>query len=93
MTTTLARDVAPAPALDPDQLALLIYTSGSTGKPKGVMLSHANLRFMAGSLADHMELTADDHCLLARGRGRQPSGSPQPVRAPVGSKRPRRGIN
>jgi acyl-CoA synthetase (AMP-forming)/AMP-acid ligase II len=64
MTTTLAWDVAPAPALDPDHLALLIYTSGSTGRPKGVMLSHANLRFMAGSLADHMELTADDHCLL-----------------------------
>jgi O-succinylbenzoate-CoA ligase len=64
MTTTPVGDVAAAPALQPDDLALLIYTSGSTGRPKGVMLSHANLRFMAGSLADHMELTTDDHCLL-----------------------------
>jgi long-chain acyl-CoA synthetase len=54
----------PASPVNPDDLALLIYTSGSTGRPKGVMLDHANLRFMAGALADHMALTADDHCLL-----------------------------
>jgi long-chain acyl-CoA synthetase len=32
-----------APAVAPDDLALLSYTSGSTGRPKGVMLDHANL--------------------------------------------------
>jgi long-chain acyl-CoA synthetase len=47
-----------------DDLALLIYTSGSTGRPKGVELTHANLRFMAESLAERLDLTADDHCLL-----------------------------
>ena len=47
-----------------DDLALLIYTSGSTGRPKGVELTHANLRFMAESLAERLALTADDHCLL-----------------------------
>ncbi|MCU1652787.1 MAG: putative acyl-CoA synthetase, partial [Pseudonocardia sp.] len=36
-------ELADAPVLDPDGLALLIYTSGTTGKPKGVMLDHANL--------------------------------------------------
>ena len=28
------------------------------------MLTHANLRFMARSLAEQLALTADDHCLL-----------------------------
>jgi long-chain acyl-CoA synthetase len=45
-------------------VALLIYTSGSTGRPKGVELTHANLQHMAQSLAEHMSLSAADHCLL-----------------------------
>jgi long-chain acyl-CoA synthetase len=32
-----------APAIGPNDLAVLIYTSGTTGEPKGVMLSHRNL--------------------------------------------------
>ncbi|WP_072690251.1 class I adenylate-forming enzyme family protein [Rhodococcus marinonascens] len=47
-----------------DDLALLIYTSGSTGRPKGVMLSHDNLQFMSSSMAQHLSLTPEDHCLL-----------------------------
>lgn len=47
-----------------DDLALLVYTSGSTGAPKGVMLDHANLRAMAGMMAERFALTSDDHALL-----------------------------
>ncbi|GAA2090730.1 AMP-binding protein [Aeromicrobium tamlense] len=50
--------------VSPDDLALLVYTSGSTGRPKGVMLSHANVDAMSATMARHMELTADDHCML-----------------------------
>ena len=64
IATTRTPDIALAGSPEPDDVALLIYTSGSTGRPKGVMLSHANLRFMAESLANHLALTADDHCLL-----------------------------
>lgn len=49
---------------DPGRLALLIYTSGSTGRPKGVRLSHHNLTSMATMLAEHLDITGDDHCLL-----------------------------
>ncbi|MEU1999837.1 class I adenylate-forming enzyme family protein [Rhodococcus sp. NPDC019627] len=55
-----AQDFRPAGS----DVALLIYTSGSTGRPKGVMLTHDNLQFMSSSLAEHLSLTADDHCLL-----------------------------
>ena len=54
----------PEPATRPEDIALLIYTSGSTGKPKGVMLSHSNIGAMASMMAEHMSITAEDHCLL-----------------------------
>ncbi|EIZ80378.1 AMP-binding protein [Novosphingobium sp. Rr 2-17] len=48
---------------DPDDLAAILYTSGSTGRPKGVMLSHANMWLGADSVADYLDLTADDRTL------------------------------
>ncbi len=45
---------------DPQTLAAILYTSGSTGRPKGVMLSHANLTIGAVSVAEYLELAADD---------------------------------
>ena len=48
---------------DPGELAAILYTSGSTGRPKGVMLSHANLWLGAQSVADYLELQADDRVL------------------------------
>ncbi len=45
---------------DTGKLAAILYTSGSTGRPKGVMLSHANLTLGAVSVAQYLELAADD---------------------------------
>ena len=41
-------------------LAALIYTSGSTGRPKGVTLSHANVAFTVGSIAEYLAIRPDD---------------------------------
>jgi acyl-CoA synthetase (AMP-forming)/AMP-acid ligase II len=50
----------------PGDAAAIIYTSGSTGAPKGVVLSHANLRLGAESVAAFYGLSAADRvlCLL-----------------------------
>jgi acyl-CoA ligase (AMP-forming) (exosortase A-associated) len=48
---------------DPDELAAILYTSGSTGRPKGVMLSHANMWLGAESVAEYLDLAADDRTL------------------------------
>ncbi len=54
----------PSPdATDLDALVALLYTSGSTGRPKGVMLSHANLSLGAVSVAEYLNLSADDRTL------------------------------
>ena len=62
-TAATGEPSAPA-APAPEDLALLIYTSGSTGRPKGVMLDHANAEAMSSTMATHLTLTAQDHCLL-----------------------------
>lgn len=56
MSTANARPVE-------SDLAALLYTSGSTGKPKGVMLSHRNLLAGAASVAEYLELRANDRLL------------------------------
>ena len=45
--------------IDSDPAAIL-YTSGSTGRPKGVVLSQRNLVSGADSIADYLQLQADD---------------------------------
>lgn len=57
-----ARDL-PRSEADPEDLVAILYTSGSTGRPKGVMLSNANLWLGAGSVAQYLELTAEDRTL------------------------------
>ncbi|MGH3072205.1 MAG: class I adenylate-forming enzyme family protein [Gaiellaceae bacterium] len=48
------------PGTVPVDLAALIYTSGSTGNPKGVMMTHGNMVFTAGSVAQYLRLAEDD---------------------------------
>jgi acyl-CoA synthetase (AMP-forming)/AMP-acid ligase II len=64
MHTERRGDTVDPAELTGDDLALLIYTSGSTGRPKGVMLDHANAEAMSGTMAQHLRLTHEDHCML-----------------------------
>lgn len=50
--------IAPA-----EPVAVIVFTSGTTGTPKGVMLTHANLTFQAGAVANRVPL--DPSCRLA----------------------------
>lgn len=53
-----------APAVEPDDVAILFYTSGTTGLPKGVPLTHRNLISNLRALAQERLLAASDRVLL-----------------------------
>ena len=52
-----------APRVIDGDVAAILYTSGSTGRPKGVVLSHRNIVSGALSVAEYLEMTADDRLL------------------------------
>jgi cyclohexanecarboxylate-CoA ligase len=54
----------PAPAVDPDAIALLMYTSGTTAQPKGVLHTHNSLAAEVLSLERVHQLTPADRTLM-----------------------------
>lgn len=54
----------PMTQIDTD-IAAILYTSGSTGKPKGVVLSHRNIIAGAESVAEYLDIQAQDRLLAA----------------------------
>jgi acyl-CoA synthetase (AMP-forming)/AMP-acid ligase II len=54
---------APAPADDPDAVALLPFSSGTTGRPKGVRLTHTNLVTQIRQMRAVLGLTEHDTTL------------------------------
>lgn len=59
----VARD-GPAPAPQPDDIAMVLLTSGSTGLPKIVPLSHRNVCRSASDVAQSVALGSEDRCLV-----------------------------
>ncbi|ABX04499.1 fatty acyl-AMP ligase [Herpetosiphon sp.] len=53
-----------APSINTHDLAFLQYTSGSTSQPRGVMVSHENLVYNSGLIAQSFGITADDHVFI-----------------------------
>jgi len=51
------------PKLIDTNMAAILYTSGSTGKPKGVVLSHQNIIAGAESVAEYLNIQAEDKTL------------------------------
>lgn len=56
------RDLQSVDILSND-LAALMFTSGSTGRPRGVMVSHGNIIANTQSIAEYLQLTADDRIM------------------------------
>jgi crotonobetaine/carnitine-CoA ligase len=54
---------APAPALRPDDPAVVIYTSGTTGLPKGVLHSQRNHVWAGEAFVERMRLQPSDRLL------------------------------
>ena len=51
--------------VESDDACVMIYTSGSTGKPKGVLLSAYNILNASASMADTIQINAEDKlCLI-----------------------------
>jgi len=55
---------APAPALRPEDPALLLYTSGSTGRPRGVIQTFRNVEANSRSIVEYLGLGPDDRALV-----------------------------
>ncbi|NOX76757.1 MAG: acyl-CoA ligase (AMP-forming), exosortase A system-associated [Gammaproteobacteria bacterium] len=62
-SSLLSAGPQPPLTIKPDNSVAILYTSGSTGKPKGVELSHRNLVVGAHSVAEYLQLTAQDRVL------------------------------
>lgn len=56
-------DAAATQGMFHPDLAVLLSTSGSTGSPKLVRLSHRNILANARSIADYLQLSADDRAI------------------------------